>query len=1037
MSDSTWQIGDQVVSIDDPGRKGFIQQGPKSRSDGLLYRVKWNDGPISWTLESQFESLENPDDIYTLLESRRFGLIKELRRNLTFIQLNGRLANVVYSMDTTNTEFFAYQYKPVLTFLESPTNGILIADEVGLGKTIEAGLIWTELRARYDARRLVVVCPAVLRDKWVNELLTKFGVESQALNAEGLAQELRRDRHLIPDGRGLVCSLQGLRPPKNWRETNADQSRAGLAHILDEFAGAAPAIDLLVIDEAHYLRNPETQSAELGQLLREISEHLVLLSATPINNRNQDLYQLLRLVDPDSFSDERQFPQVLDANRSLIRARNLALDKHSRVEQIKKELRTARNHPLLAQNNQLKGLLDGGISHEYLRETANRVNLADRIERINLLRHTVNRTRKSEVQEWRVVRDARSHFVDLDPDGPERRFYDSVTAAIRKYAIQADIGDGFLLATPQRQMSSSMYAAAKSWKDRAYLSELDQQLYEDLGTLDAPQPETSPLLHHIANEVLPSTDIEALRTHDTKFEEFRLSVTRYLSGHPDQKLIVFSYFKATLRYLHERLSALGIPSQVLHGDVKENKQAAIERFRDSADTRVLLTSEVSSEGVDLQFCSLVVNYDMPWNPMKIEQRIGRIDRIGQRADKVLIYTMGHNDTIDARIYELLLQKLDIFEHALGGLEVVLGEKISELTAFLMSHKLTAEEEADQIEKTYIAIATNKQQEDELEKKAKHLIAHGGYILERVRKAHQFSRRITATDLKTFVKDYLDNYVKGFVFRQDDRNPLKVFIQLPPALVVLLQDFMQKQKLSSGSYLARGDRVSCEFFNKIVPTSPNREIINQFHPLIRFISADLNEKVMAFHPLVAAQVSANETENVAVGTYAFVCQLWKFRGLRNDELLQARAIALNGNSQCLDSDQSWSLVNAARVDGRDWLAATNQVSIEHVEQAFDVCESQLQTDYNTTKVDRSNENTDRVQFQELNTIQNRDRLLIRQQELLERYRIEGRQQLVPMTQGRISSITKKFEIDLEKLRLKRDTTSSADGVCWGVVNVVEE
>lgn len=1035
MSNSTRHIGDQVVSIDDPGRKGFIRQGPKPRSDGLLYRVKWNDGPASWILDSQIESLEEPDDVYTLLEAKRFGLIKELRRNLTFIQLNGRLANVVYSMDATNTEFFAYQYKPVLTFLESPTNGILIADEVGLGKTIEAGLIWTELRARYDARRLVVVCPAVLRDKWVNELSTKFGVESQALNATGLAGELRRDKHLIPDGRGIVCSLQGLRPPKNWRETNTQQGRAELAHVIEEMSGSAPAIDMLVIDEAHYLRNPETQNAELGQLLREISEHIVLLSATPINNRNEDLYQLLRLVDPDSFSDLRQFPQVLDANESLIRARNLALDPNRGEEDIKKELRTAQNHPLLVQNNQLKGLLDGELSHEYLRETANRVSLADRIERINLLRHTVNRTRKSEVQEWRVVRDARSHFVDLEPEGPERRFYDSVTAAVRSYAIQKGIGDGFLLATPQRQMSSSMYAAAKSWKDRAYVSESDQQLYEDLGVLDSPQADSSPLLRHIANEVLPSTDIEALRNDDTKFEEFKSSVTRYLSGHPDQKLIVFSYFKATLAYLHERLSALGIRSQVLHGDVKENKQTAIERFRDSKDTSVLLTSEVSSEGVDLQFCSLVVNYDMPWNPMKIEQRIGRIDRIGQRADKVLIYTMGHNDTIDARIYELLLQKLDIFEHALGGLEVVLGERISELTTFLMSHKLTAKEEAKQIEKTYIAIANNKQQQDELEKNAEHLIAHGGYILERVRKAHKFSRQITATDLKTFVKDYLDHYVKGFEFRQDDRNPVKVSIQLPPALVVQLQEYMHRENLTTGSYLARGERVSCEFLNKIEPKMPNHEVINQFHPLVRFISADLKEKATAFHPLVAAKVPARETESLNVGTYAFVCELWKFKGLRNDEFLQARAIAVNGSTQCLDSDQSWSLVNAARVEGRDWLSVSNEVLIEDVELALEECELQLRMDYDITKVDRSNENTDRVQFQVTNTIQNRDRLLNRQKELLQHYRIEGPQQLVPMTQGRISSIAKRFEIDLEKLRLKEDSTSSADGVCWGVVNVV--
>src|SRR5690606_10948814 len=105
-----------------------------------------------------------------MLESRRLGRPIDLRRTLTHVKLSGRLANVIYSMEATNTDFYAYQFKPVLKILESPSNGILIADEVGLGKTIEAGLIWTELRSRFDMRRLLVLCPAALREKWRREL---------------------------------------------------------------------------------------------------------------------------------------------------------------------------------------------------------------------------------------------------------------------------------------------------------------------------------------------------------------------------------------------------------------------------------------------------------------------------------------------------------------------------------------------------------------------------------------------------------------------------------------------------------------------------------------------------------------------------------------------------------------------------------------------------------------------------------------------------------------------------------------------------
>ena len=130
------------------------------------------------------------DDAYELLTRSRFGRAADLRRSLTFLHLSGRLANLVYSMETTNVDFYAYQYKPVLSFLESPSNGLLIADEVGLAKTIEAGLIWTELRARYDARRLVVFCPAMLREKWRDELRERFGVDAVIIATTSKSDEV-------------------------------------------------------------------------------------------------------------------------------------------------------------------------------------------------------------------------------------------------------------------------------------------------------------------------------------------------------------------------------------------------------------------------------------------------------------------------------------------------------------------------------------------------------------------------------------------------------------------------------------------------------------------------------------------------------------------------------------------------------------------------------------------------------------------------------------------------------------------------------
>ena len=492
----------------------------------------------------------------------------------------------------------------------------------------------------------------------------------------------------------------------------------------------------------------------------------------------------------------------------------------------------------------------------------------------------------------------------------------------------------------------------------------------------------------------------------------------------------------SLNYLHERLSALDIPSQLLHGDIAENKQAAINQFNESRDTRILLTSEVASEGVDLQFCSLLVNYDLPWNPMKIEQRIGRIDRIGQQAVKVLIWNMGYADTIDERIYMCLLEKLDIFERALGGMDVILGELISGLTSDLLSQSLTPEQEEARIEQTYVATENVKQQQEELEANAGHLIAHGGYILDRVRAAHEFRRRINEYDLKAFVKDYLDRYAKGFDFQEEAHDPRIVCIRLPPDLATRFSEYMRTARFHGRSRLAGGQAVRCKFRNKIDRKTPRFEIINQFHPLIRFISKDLRKRSEVFYPLVAVTIPKTAVPFVTVGIYAFVSKRWTFTGLRTDETLHTRAIKVNGDNCFLDSDKSWALLNAAKSEGSDWLSAAREVSVNQLSDAFDKCDVQLQADFDTAKRDRTDENNDRVNLQKLTVVRHRDRQLVTQRQLLERYQIQDRRRLIPMTEGRIRAIEQKFALHLERLSQHGEMRSSMSDVCYGIIRVFE-
>ena len=1029
------KVTDKVVSRDDPGRRGQIIRGPRKRSDGNVFHVRWTDNTTSWAPEYSLEVAHQEfEDAFELLRKMRFGRIKDLRRNLTFIQLSGKLANVVYGMDATNTEFLPYQYKPVLTFLESPSNGILIADEVGLGKTIEAGLIWTELRARFDARRLLVVCPAMLRDKWDFELRSKFGIEPVQLNATELANELRRNKNDTQDNKGFICSIQGIRPPRGRRTAKHSNGREKLAAVLEQLTESEPAIDLLIVDEAHYMRNPETRSAALGQMLREVSESVVLLSATPINNREEDLYQLLRLVDPDSFYTPDLFPQVLSANEPLLRARNRVLDPQSNGEEIAKEFRAAMRHPLLKDNRQLQGLAQECFDHDFLREPANRVGIANRIDRINLLRHAINRTRKQEVEEWKVVREPRAHFVRLDPDGPEADFYERVTRSIRRYAVAHGIGDGFLLSTPQRQMSSCMYAAAKSWLDKSSLKDIPSLVYEDSGADQTNPDKVAPLIDHIAREVLPGFNFERLKDEDSKFAAFERVLRDFLKDNPNEKVIVFSYFKATLHYLAWRFTDLNVQVQVLHGSVAENKQHAINRFRDG-DSRILFTSEVSSEGVDLQFCSVIFNYDLPWNPMKIEQRIGRVDRIGQKADKVLIWNLGYADTIDERIYYRLLVKLEIFEKALGGMEVVLGEKISELTSDLMRLELTKEQEEERIDQAFLAVENVRKQQQELEEKAAHLIAYGDYILNRVKAAHEFKRRITELDIKSYVKDYLDHDGRGSVFRESHGDPMAVDIQLPPNIASQFDNYVRLARLQGQSRLTYGSKVRCYFRNKIDRFTHQGEIVSQFHPLIRFISEEL-KGAQRFCQLVAVTVPKHATPYLKGETYAFSAKRWTFNGLKTEEELQVRATNIEKSDDILDSDHSWDILNKAKVEGSDWFSAGNDVdNVEEISRVFDQCDIQLEKDYHLAKRSREDENQDRVALQIQVASRHRDRLLDSQYKVLARHEEQNRTRLIPMVEGRIRKIKQKFEIQIEGFRNSGKMTTSVADVCYGLIRVV--
>lgn len=1033
------QAGQQVKLKSDPTRIGVLTG--KSQTIGPIQRlqVHFPDGRLFYP-EKMLDLIEDifaSDDPLELLKQGNFKGIDHLRGALTHSRLSGRLANLIYSMGTTNTDFYPYQFKPVLNFLNSPSRGLLVADEVGLGKTIEAGLIWTEMKAREQARRLLVVCPAMLKPKWQDELLKRFGVRTLDCNAEELLRLLKQyEQGLLPSFAAVV-SMQGLRPPKDWDDDEKTTSgTAKLARYLDSHAFESQLFDLVIVDEAHYLRNPESQTSKLGRLLRPVTDGLVLLSATPVQMKNQDLFELLHLVDESSFSNLRTFENILSANKPLIDLRESILQGGITPELFVNLLEEAHRHSVLEDNRQIAGLLEFPPNAEQLNDVDSRSRIAERVERINLLSRAISRTRKRDVHEWRVVRDTKTLRSEMTPT--ERRFYDEVTSRVREYCMRSDVSEGLLLTIPQRQIASSMPAALRSWLKR--VKKEDESFAWEAGLSDSEKggQEVGPLVAELI-EIAQECEIsyEKLKTEDTKFNLIFSNLKSYWQHYPGQKVVLFSYYRETLAYLQERFEEKGFSTVKLVGGMgRDAKQDVLKNFEDVSGPSLLLSSEVASEGVDLQFSSLLINYDLPWNPMRIEQRIGRIDRIGQKADKILVWNLFYKDTIDDRIYVRLIQRLDIFKHALGDMEAVLGQAIQRLTKDLFMHNLTGEEEDLRIKQTTQAVANLARQNRELEDSAGHLVAHGDYVLQQVKAAKELGRYILDEDLYVYCRDFLAQIYPGCELQLIDGEQLRCNVQLSVDARRALGDFVQLQPHLDRTRLTipTNEPLMCRFYNNISKSQPGEEVINQNHPLIRFISASIEQGISSYYPVIAVEVPQVATDSLDVGNYVFSIRRWSVSGAKTQEYLIVRATSLN-KSVALSEPAAEKLLNTVSVNGKNITGSRSSFDLERLYTIAAEQTLQLDEEGEAFRIACLAENNDFVDQQLKSFIVHIKLQIEKIRQQIERLTEQGRTRIIPANLGRIRKLEELLSDKTSYYESRRKIDFDPREICIGVVRVI--
>jgi len=1024
--------GTRVRLRHDPALVGECTGRVRDDGDGVMAQVRFPGQQPQFEMAEDLEPAEVELDDATQLREGRFARSAHLRKRLTAVQLGGQLSELIYSLDMTETDFMPHQFKPLLALLDSPSKGVLIADEVGLGKTIEAGLIWTELRFRTNATRLLIVCPAMLTEKWKQELARRFGTVAQVMNAKELLDHLS-DIEASQRPSAVICSLQGIRPPTGWDDEKepAKSPAAALARRLDEASGQM-LFDLVVIDEAHYLRNEATSSAKLGRVLRPVAEHFILLSATPVNNRSSDLFNLVSLVDPEQFRFEAEFENILSANLPLVKLANQLKRADVSMDTVQKGLVETAEHWLFENSASLKLVMDEFMSRpaEEALTLEDRVEVNQRLERINLLGQIVVRSRKRDVLENRVERKVVRRAAKMTSE--ETKVYDLVTESILDYAFDHDGVEGFLLAMPQRQMSSCMYAATKRWLAASEINSDDEAelAYEAFG-LDESAP-ISPILSYVSRAVAGKVDLARLRSEDSKFDQLLELLKRYLDEAPNEKVLVFSYFRGTLDYLCERLGEEGIAAMVVKGG--DDKQGKIDTFRESTRFQVLLSSEVAAEGVDLQFMRLLVNYDLPWNPMKVEQRIGRIDRIGQKAEAISIVNLVFADTIDDRILVRLFEKLKLFEDSLGCTEEVLGDSISALTKELISANLTEQQQIERIDNTRMAIERRRLDQAMIEEHEADFIGLGDYVRDRVSHAKKSQRRITDDDLRTHIRDYLEDNAPGYVMRMDPGSAGTGVIGLPAEMVVRLEKYREASNLPR-SRLESGHETEIVIRNHVnrggVPA--NRELINQFHPLARLTAVSNPAENIDGYLYAISATSEDLGINLLPGDYVFAAETWLFEGARREETVRAVFLHLE-SGQAISGNDGFDLLNSLRTHGDDWVDARARLPrVDECLENLDRARAQLLSQYRAARLTNQAENADRIRIQRESQNRNLER---RRQKLLEVMGRDGasRARVEAMTKGKIRKLEEQHKVALARLDAREALVARHEVLAEGFVRI---
>ncbi|NKZ06300.1 DEAD/DEAH box helicase [Actinomadura latina] len=860
--DSLFRVGDMVQTVD-TGTIGRIRN-ISSGTAGYSYNVDVGGALKRFTQQALTRIEGDPKDPSFWLSAPPADATAT-SLTLTWTKLRHHLTDTLYSFASSKTLFRAYQFTPVLKLLNGSSGRLLIADEVGLGKTIEAGLIWSELEQRLHLDRVLVVAPSALTRKWKAEMSRRFDRELDILKpadlekfAAGLADRTE------PELRGII-SLESLRV--------ADR-------VLTELTELHPRFDLVIVDEAHYLRNRESKSHALGRLLADWSDYLLLLSATPLNLGNDDLFNLMSLLDEENFGDRAVFEQQLEPNQVLNKVARSLLDQGLRREPRKLDAELAR-----LEDTRFGAAITAQAGFTALRQLlATDRPLGPRdiaharrlLGDLNVLSSVLTRTRKVEVTtDYKAVREARTINVDWTPE--EKAYYDGVYNWCMRRAREMGTPPGFAMQMPLRLAASCIPASQEMLRSKdpvlfqQSLDDFDDERQTSLSGVDVP-----PVV-----AVRPSTDTKYERLLDTLREVRQAGI---------RQAMVFSFFRGTLRYLGDRLGE-HFSVRVMDGGVKpENRQEIMDDFR-AGKFELLLLSEVGSEGLDFEFCNVLVNYDLPWNPMRVEQRIGRLDRFGQQNEKIFVYNMHVPGTIEADIFERLYARIGVFEGSIGELEPILRSEVENIPRRVLDPKLDAKSRQAEIDRIAAAIEQRRHDTEGLDRSRAFLSGLDNLLVEGLtEKGLGSGRFIGQGEIRQIVAEMLR--LLGGRIGRPDRDGVFTLVGSAPLAERLRSsragdDGSRYPRARLAALLQNEDRIRCTFRPEVASVS-NVELLSARHPLVKLALEVLEAEGLALQRFGSVTVPGLP-EN---GRYLVRLDLAETSGLRPLVELWATAIDLD-------------------------------------------------------------------------------------------------------------------------------------------------